>query len=291
MTDYLKTYEKQTGIHLGLDARRLDPLFEKIAAKELLPPRGQQAVDCGFTAHTLNDPHENPAIYHYYNWVMKNIFVATQVHELPAKIIGDEIVCVNIFQTDWPQPLTVNRWQVEDVLALPLITGRVVVIENNGVFIWLHHLHPSWPLILQSGNDFNDVHKQVILALSHKLALAYLGDLDTAGIQIVDTLTSLIKGNGGDASHLADLQSPAQVAGWVAGYGIPNGSRLRIDSSSTIIDPTWQQEANFLEISGQFVEQEQLIGEYERVVEEWLTCAGWFSNWKILNKTTLISVN
>lgn len=260
MTDYLKAYEKQTGIHLGLDARRLDPLFEKIAAKELLPPRGQQAVDCGFTAHTLNDPHENPAIYHYYDWVMRTIFATTPVHELPAKIIGDEIVCANIFQTEWPQPLTVNRWQVAEVLRLRLRTKQAVVIENNGVFIWLHYLHPGWPLILQSGNDFNDVHKQVILALSHRIPLTYLGDLDIAGIQIVDTLASLIRRDGGDASHLADLQSPEQVASWVAGYGIPNGNSSRIASSSTIIDPTWQQEANFLEISGQFVEQEQLIG-------------------------------
>jgi hypothetical protein len=270
MVNFLEIYEKQTGTHLGSEAQRLTPLFQKIVAGELLPPRGQQAVDCGFTAHALNDPNVNPPIYKYYQWVLGTIAANTPIHELPAKIIGDEFICANIFQTNWPQPLTVNHWQVEDVLKLPLTTRRAVIIENNGVFIWLHHLQPTWPIILQSGNDFNPVYKEVVAMLARQIEFTYLGDLDTQGIKMADTLTALIKQTGGDYSHLADIQNPGQAASWVAGYGISMNANQRIHADATIGDATWQQEANFLEISRKFVEQEQLIREYERAVPRWL---------------------
>lgn len=256
MSYFLEAYQAQTGIDPGPDAGKLDPLFEKIKAKELLPPRGQQAVDCGFIAHTFNDSTVNPSIYKYYQWVLGDLLADTPPHELPANIIGDECLCTNIFATNWPQPLTVNRWQADDVLKLPLINNRAVIIENNGVFIWLHHLQPAWPLILQSGNNFNPVYKKVIRDLAQRIKLTYLGDLDTAGIRLVDRLATIIQQSGGDFNHLAALQSPGQIASWVAGYGILDPDGQRIHTDGTIRQPVWQQEANFLEIGHKFVEQE-----------------------------------
>lgn len=271
MINYIEKFEEETGKHLGDDAKRLTPLFEEIRFGNILPPKGQQAVDCGFIAHTFNDPRENPLIYTYYHWVIENIFADTVIRELPAKIIGDEFICANIFETDWPQPLTVNKWQLDQVLTAKLMAKKAVVIENNGVFIWLLHRHPDWPLILQSGNNFNVVYRNVMKMLSHKVKLSYLGDLDTEGIKIVDLLTTMIDEQGCESRALSALQNLGQVANWVAVYGVSNESTKRIHYDETIMNPVWQEEANFLEINHQFVEQEQLIREYERIIPEWLS--------------------
>ncbi len=267
MSPYVKRYQEETGQIPPSAAIKLDPLFNKVKAGQLLPPKGQQAVDCGFTAHTFNDPQADPEIYAYYQWTMTHLPDGQVVHELSARIIGNDFICANIYQTDWPQPTSINFWQVDAILKRPLATHRAVVIENNGVFIWLLHRHPDWPLILQSGNDFNSTYQTVVANLSQRVHLAYLGDLDTRGLEMADRFSSRFAATS--AESLSVLQNTGQIAIWLARYGRTDHHH-RIYHANQIKDPAWQEAANFLEMNGQFVEQEQLIGEYERLIPKWL---------------------
>lgn len=267
MSIYSDEYERMTGMPAPKQAEQLDRLFDEISQKHLLPPKGQQAADCGFVAHTFNDRKINPAIYAYYDWVLSNEFNVDEISELPANIIGHEFVCANIFATDWPQPVTVNPWQIKDILQMKVATGKAVIIENNGVFIWLLHRHPTWPLILQSGNDFNATYLKVMKALAGEIKLAYLGDLDTSGIRIADQLTTYL-GNEG-FQNLAVIQSPSQVAQWLADYGKAADSG-RIHRGAELHNQSWKEESYLLMVNQQFVEQEQLIDSYETLIPEWL---------------------
>ncbi|MDN6595567.1 MAG: hypothetical protein L0K99_10245, partial [Lacticaseibacillus paracasei] len=88
MSSYIDAFEKATGQPAPPEAGKLDQLFNQIRQGKTLPPRGQQAVAMGLTAHTLNDAREDPALFAYYRWVMTHCFKSGQVNELTARLIG-----------------------------------------------------------------------------------------------------------------------------------------------------------------------------------------------------------
>jgi len=264
-SQYHKRYVAETGKLVPKDADRLDRLFDRIAAGETLPPRGQQAVEAGLTAHSLNDAQENPAVYDYYQWVLANCFTGNQVHEVTAKLIGMAFICANVFETDLPQPLTLNPWQIAAMKDFPLRHHRVVIVENNGVFAWLLRLHPEWPLIDQSGNDFNSAYVTLMKNLVQRgVQFTYLGDLDSRGIQIADHLLDEL---AIDPVEFTAIQTPANVLKWLTLKGKTDPQRTR---SLTVKAPVFQQELDSLTLVKKFVEQEQLIAEYEALIATWL---------------------
>ncbi|MFC6323857.1 DUF2399 domain-containing protein [Companilactobacillus baiquanensis] len=262
MSRYTKVYEKETKKRLPKDAGKLDVLFDKISSDEPLPPRGQQAVDLGFTAHTLNDAKENPVIYAYYKWILKYFFNDKPINELTANLIGTSFVSANIFQSNLPQPLTLNPWQIEQMTDISIMNKKAVIIENNGVFIWLHKKHPTWPLINQSGNNFNESYNKMLENLvKRNLKMAYLGDLDSEGIRIANRIIATI---GEDAFM---IQSPNQVFEWLIKYGKNCSERTkRLEVENKIL----LEEMDSICTLQKFVEQEQLIDEYEVLIWKWL---------------------
>jgi len=266
MSEYQQQYEQATGKRVSAAADKLDGLFDRIANGEVLPPRGQQAVDLGLTAHSLNDARENPAVYDYYHWVLTNYFAPQQIQEVTAKLIGMAFTCANIFQTDLPQPITLNPWQIPAMRTFPLRTTRAIVVENNGVFAWLLQLHPEWPLINQSGNDFNAAYVDLIQALERQhVQFTYLGDLDSRGIQMADHLFNVLRQTS--IETFTALQSPANVVKWLTLNGKVDGQRTR---QLTVQNSVFQKEMNSINLLGKFVEQEQLIGAYETLITAWL---------------------
>lgn len=266
MTDYQQAYEAATGKRAPAEAPQLAKLFARVAAGDVLPPRGQQAVDLGLTAHSFNDPQENPAVYDYYHWVLTNCFQPQQIKELTAKLIGRVFTCANVFQTDLPQPMTLNPWQVAAMATFPLRTDRAIIVENNGVFAWLHQLHPDWPLINQAGNDFNATYLAVIQSLEQRqVQLTYLGDLDSRGIQMADHLFSVLAQT--PIATFTAIQSPVNVVQWLTLKGKPSRQRSR---ALAIQNPVFQKELNSINLLEKFVEQEQLIATYEPLVIAWL---------------------
>ncbi|GEO68338.1 DUF2399 domain-containing protein [Levilactobacillus acidifarinae] len=268
MIDYPTAYQQATGQPAPPAATNLTPLFAAIAANQKLPPRGQQSVDAGFTAHTLSDPRENPAVYRYYQWVLTNCLTAHPVRELTAQLVGTAFVSANVFQTNLPQPVTLNPWQVAAMATIPLMAPKAVILENNGVFVWLHHRHPAWPLIDQAGNNFNAAYCQLLPQLvARGLTVTYLGDLDSPGIQIADRVQSLLPQVA--AKDLFSLQSPQQVVEWLTLYG-----EGRVDARRTrqvtVQTPLLREELLAIHTLGNFVEQEQLIAAYEVKIERWL---------------------
>ncbi|WP_268872153.1 DUF2220 family protein [Lentilactobacillus farraginis] len=121
--------------------------------------------------------------------------------------------------------------------------------------------------MLQSGNDFNSTYIQVLKMLAVKMQLAYLGDLDTTGIEMADRVTAYLGAQ--HATALTAIQTPGQVAQWLAGYGkAAKGNRIR--TTSKLRHQVWKEEAYLLVVNQQFVEQEQLIDSYEKLIPEWL---------------------
>jgi hypothetical protein len=226
MSRYQHAYTAATGRPVPVEANTLDALFDQIAAGKTLPPRAQQAVALGLTAHGLNDAKENPALFDYYRWVLTNCFAANQINELTAKLIGMAFISANIFQTDLPQPVTLNPWQISAMLDFPLSTSKAVVIENNGIFALLHQHHPNWPLIVQSGNDFNPAYVQLLQQLEKRgVQFTYIGDLDSRGIQMTDHFYTLLQQTPFEA--VTALQNPQKVTRWVSLYGKKDAQHTR----------------------------------------------------------------
>lgn len=262
MSKYIEAYKNQTGNDAPTGALQLDVLFDQIEQHKTLPPRGQQAVDLGFTAHTLNDPKENPEIFRYYYWIINHFFVNEPIDELSANMIGNSFVSANVIESNLPQPITLNPWQIKQLKDPRFSTKRAVIIENNGVFIWLHHLHPTWPLINQSGNDFNKYYNSILNKIvDEKIQLTYLGDLDSKGIQIADHLSNIVGPN------IFDIQTPEQVLDWLVRFGKVDPQRCKL---LQVNNPSLQLEAESINTIGKFVEQEQLIEEYEQLIGQWL---------------------
>lgn len=263
MSCYIDFFEKRTDKKVPKDAEKLDSLFDAISSDKALPPRGQQAVDLGFTAHALNDSSENPKIYNYYQWILKNFFKNKPINELGSQLIGMSFVSANIFETNLPQPITLNPWQIDKMHEFKLMTQKAVVIENNGVFIWLHKLHPKWPLINQSGNDFNESYNELLKDLvdEHGLKLTYLGDLDSNGIRIADHLFTVLN------TELFSIQTPTRTFNWLIRFGKTDKKRTR---KICIHNQVLSQEMESINTLGKFVEQEQLIAEYEILIDQWL---------------------
>ncbi len=183
-------------------------------------------------------------------------FKSGQVNELTARLIGMAFTSANIFDTDLPQPLTLNPWQLTSMLDFPLKSKQAVVIENNGVFALLHQEHPDWPLILQSGNDFNEVYVQLIQRLEARgMRYVYLGDLDSAGIQMADQFARLLKQT--QAEEVAALQQPTDVRLWLADLGKIDARRTK---QRKVVSPVYQAEMTTIALFGKFIEQEQLMG-------------------------------
>lgn len=262
MSKYLKAYQEKNEKILQPQVIKLDKLFDQIEKGSPLPPRGQQAVDLGFTAHTLNDPSENPEIYKYYHWVINYFFKDKPINELSSNLIGTSIVSANLIETNLPQPITLNPWQMKNLEKFNINSKKVIIIENNGVFIWLHQLHPDWPLINQSGNDFNKTYNEFLRMLKVKnIEMTYLGDLDSEGIRIADHLSSILQTN------LFSIQTPERVFDWLIRYGkndIERTNRIPITNKILLRE---MESINTLE---KFVEQEQLISDYEQCIPEWL---------------------
>lgn len=268
MIDYQAAYQQATGQPEPENAANLTPLFDAIATDQELPPRGQQSVDAGFTAHTLSDPQENPAVYRYYQWVLANCLITHPVRELTAQLVGTAFVSANVFQTNLPQPVTLNPWQVAAMATIPLMATKAVILENNGVFVWLHHRHPTWPLIDQAGNNFNAAYCQLLPQLvARGLTVTYLGDLDSPGIQIADRVQGLLPQVAAD--DLFALQAPQQVVEWLTLYG-EGHTDARRTRQVTVQTPLLREELRVIHTLGNFVEQEQLITAYEAKIERWL---------------------
>jgi len=266
MSEYSRRYEAETSKVAPVEAQRLDELFAQIARGSFLPPRGQQAADLGLTAHSLSDPHENPAIYQYYQWVLRNFFENQPINEMTAKLIGMAFTCANVFDTSLPQPLTLNPWQIEEMKSFPLRNKRAVIVENNGVFVWLLHLHPDWPLINQAGNDFYEAYVTLLQRLEHRgLQVTYLGDLDSYGIQMADHLYNQL--NETSIAEFTAIQTPENVSKWLTLKGKTSAKRTR---KLAVTIPRFQQEMNSISLMGKFVEQEQLIAVYEKLIPAWL---------------------
>ena len=263
---YVQEYERATGRRAPERAAALAPLFRKIKRGELLPPRGQQAVDCGFTAQTLTDKDVRPTVFKYYQWVLLHPLAEYPVRELSAPLMSSTATVWNVFVSDLPDPLTINQWQIEGMRKLPLRSQKVVVLENNGVAVWLHHLHPEWPLLLQGGYNLNPAYTGLVQMLEqHGVQFAYLGDLDSEGIAIAASFTDILREQ--TPAEVLQIQSPIQVITWIGNYGIAARKRT---AGQTFGESTLQFEADTISTRGEFVEQEQLIHEYERVIPEWL---------------------
>ncbi len=255
-------YKNESGNKLPENAEKLDVLFDKINAGIQLPPRGQQAVDLGFTAHTLNDSKENPVIYKYYQWILKHFFDDKRIDELTSQLIGTSFISANIFQTNLPQPVTLNPWQVDFMSNIPFMNQKAIIVENNGVFIWLHKLHPQWPLINQSGNDFNESYNKLLKYLADKnLKMTYLGDLDSEGIRIADRVSKIVD------QDLFSIQTPERVVDWLMRFGKEDIHRTE---GALVENKILKEEMTSIYVFKRFVEQEQLIGEYEPLIEQWL---------------------
>ena len=152
------------------------------------------------------------------------------------------------------------------MLDFPLKNKQGVVIENNGVFALLHQEHPDWPLILQSGNDFNEVYVQLIQRLEARgMRYVYLGDLDSAGIQMADQFARLLKQT--QAEEVAALQQPTDVRLWLADLGKIDARRTK---QRKVVSPVYQAEMTTIALFWKFIEQEQLMGVYEVRITEWL---------------------
>lgn len=65
----------------------------------------------------------------------------------------------------------------------------------------------------------------------------------------------------------AALQSPANVAKWLSVKGKSATQRTRSLAVQTAV---FQQEMDAVNLAGKFVEQEQLITEYERLIGDWV---------------------
>ncbi|WP_225418466.1 DUF2399 domain-containing protein [Lacticaseibacillus daqingensis] len=254
----------ETPVSLPPQHDAIDALFDRMQQGEMMPPRSQQAVDAGLVAHAFSDKDVDPAHYRYYHWVRDHCAALSGTRELSAQLIGMAFVSANVFATSLPQPLTLNPWQVPAMGDWPLAANRAVVIENNGVFIWLHHRHPDWPLIAQGGNDFQPAYLTLMQRLvARGLQVTYLGDLDATGIRIADTLKAALP----DSAQLLVLQTPPRVMGWLSLKGKRDDKRTQ---ALRIADPTLQTEMDSIAVLGRFVEQEQLIGEYEALIAAWL---------------------
>lgn len=266
MDRYLEAYQTATGKSAPLTAAKLTPLFDRMAVGDWIPPKGQQAVDLGFTAHTFNDSREAPRLYDYYQWVTTHC-LTSPVNELSAKLIGMAFTSANVIQSTLPQPVTLNPWQIDQQADIKLMTKRAIVVENNGIFIWLAHRHPTWPLINQSGNDFNSSYVQMIQRLERAgVRLTYLGDLDSTGIRIAAQLFGVLQQTS--APDLMAIQTPEHVIQWLSLYGKVAVARTRV---ITGLPQLFQDEADSIHTLGRFVEQEQLIDVYEQLIPQWLS--------------------
>lgn len=264
---YLERYQQATGRPAPLEAERLEPLFARIAADEPLPPRSQQAVDLGLPAHSLSGSEERPALYQYYRWVLTNCFAGKRPNELTAKLIGMAFVCNQVFKTDLPQPITLNPWQSTQMQTFPLATNRAVIVENNSMFILLATKHPDWPLINQGGNDFQLVYVALLNSLEARgVALTYLGDLDSRGIQMADTLYQRL--NQTPLETFLALQTTERVSAWIATFGESDDvKRVRPLKVNTL---DLQSQMNAVTLSGRYVDQEKLLPDYEKLMTNWL---------------------
>lgn len=265
MSEYAKAYRDATHQPVPQHAEALARWFDAMRTGELLPPRSVQAVQAGLVAHALSDPKVDPAHYRYYYWVVAQLTAqGITVNELSAQLIGMAFVSTGVLATDLPQPLTLNPWQVDAMLDWPLAAKRAVIVENNGVFIWLHHLHPDWPLIDQGGNDFQPAYLNLLTALVQRgLVVTYLGDLDATGIRMADTLRQ----NLPPCSEFLAIQSYPQVLQWVSGVGKTDAKRTQ---AQVVQDGELRKEMDAIVFQRRFVEQEQLLGDYEKMIAAWL---------------------
>lgn len=259
--DFLRMAKRPLPIH----AEELDHWFDLMRRGSLLPPRSIQAVYSGLVGHALSDPRVDPEHYYYYTWMVD--YLASQdviVNELSAQLIGMAFVSTGVLKTDLPEPLTLNPWQVDDLMEWPLVSKKAVIIENNGVFIWLHHLHPQWPLIDQGGNDFQPAYLKLLSRFVRRgLQVTYLGDLDATGIRMADTLRQALP----ECPAFLAIQSPKRLMGWLSMYGKDDVIRTQ---EQKVQNSELRKEMNSIVLLGKFVEQEQLLEEYEQLIEAWL---------------------
>lgn len=97
------------------------------------------------------------------------------------------------------------------------------------------------------------------------MCYAYLGDLDSKGVQMADQFARLLKQTA--AKDVAALQTPKDVRIWLADMGKKDPHRTR---KLKVVTPVYQAEMTTITLFGKFVEQEQLMGIYEERIGQWL---------------------
>ncbi|MCI2033411.1 MAG: hypothetical protein LKJ69_08400 [Lactobacillus sp.] len=95
------------------------------------------------------------------------------------------------------------------------------------------------------------------------MQLTYLGDLDAAGIRMADTLKQALP----TSPQFLALQTPKRVLQWLIESGKVDALRTR---RQPVRDPALAREMDSVVTQARFVEQEQLLAQYEALIAAWL---------------------
>lgn len=88
--------------------------------------------------------------------------------------------------------------------------------------------------------------------------MTYLGDIDSSGIPNVDRLSQLLR----NPVELLDIQTPNRVNDWLVRFDKESVKRTK---ELKVKNPLLIEEMDSIHTFGKFVEQEQLIQEYEEI--------------------------
>lgn len=165
----------------------------------------------------------------------------------------------------------------EDARLVDVAPRKVRMPMRNGGF----HMQQSYVYrITSSGIEYLSMMQKVVEAEStvtaniarinefcdyvHTLNVPQ-ADLTSTGIWIAAQFFSILKHT--TAEQLLAIQTPQQVVEWLSLYGKISPSRTH---AVTLELAPFQDEANTIHVLECFVEQEQLIGNYEQLIGNWL---------------------
>lgn len=92
--------------------------------------------------------------------------------------------------------------------------------------------------------------------------LTYLGDLDSKGIQMADHLFGQLQ--------VKPLRPCSHRPTWPSGWPLRASRQRNGRGPLAVQTAVFQQEMDAVNLVGKFVEQEQLITEYERLIGDWV---------------------
>lgn len=270
MTEYQQRYTERTKQPAPKNASMLEPLFTKIQSVQPLATLMMETARCQLPAHTLIDDKTASAraLRAYYQNIIKFEFNDT-VNFRQLNLITGTITTANIIQTNLPQPVTLNSQQTQSdfnhLIESDLAT--VYIIENANVFLELMLALPDISFICGNGNNSNQALIQLLQILENRLiSLHYLGDLDTDGIQIAETLFQKL--NKTDISTFLSIQTMANVNRCVINGKFHSKKRTRQNRFQLA---AFQHQADRIHTSGIYVEQEELFDDYCRLIREHTT--------------------